>query len=539
MTETAAKRDNRSAAYLRLSAEDRDRTESISISGQRELTREYMESHGLRFVKEYVDDGWSGTDFNRPAFQELITDCKAGVINCIVVKDLSRLGRNYIETGRYLERIFPLMGIRVIAITDHYDSFQSSRDEDDLIIPVKNLINDSYCRDISAKVRSQQDLKRRNGEFIGSFAGFGYIKDPENKNHLIVDEPAANTVRLIFQLKISGKNPQAIADYLNEIGAETPYQRKLSLGFNYHNVFCSDTTGRWISPMVQAVLQNELYTGTVVQGKNRKVNYKVKKLLEVDKDDWIRVEGMHEPIISRETFDQVQSLLAMNTCTPPGRETVHLLSGFVRCGDCGANMVRKKMRQYCNYRCSAYIRSHGCTSHNIPEWMLVSAVTEAVRQRIAVLLEVEELLKNAKRLPGKQHTAATLDTQIQTLLDEITRIRNRRTRLYQDQAEGLVDREEYMELDAQFAERQKAAEDTIEALQKKRERLMNERTDLAPWLESIKKNGNIQELSREMLVCLVDHIDVFQEHRVEVHFRYEEETDELLAMARGGEERIK
>ena len=207
MAELLKSRKNLIAAYLRLSREDGDKAESNSITNQRDLICDYLEAHGMKAVKEYVDDGYSGTDFNRPAFQNLMEDCKAGRINCIVVKDLSRLGRNYIETGRYLERIFPLLGIRFIAVTDHYDSFQSDSGSDDIIIPFKNLINDTYCRDISVKIRSQLDLKRRNGAFIGSFAGYGYVKDPEDRNHLIIDEPAANIVRLIFHLKIGGHEP--------------------------------------------------------------------------------------------------------------------------------------------------------------------------------------------------------------------------------------------------------------------------------------------------------------------------------------------
>lgn len=538
MAETPAKRTEPAASYLRLSVDDGDGTESNSISGQRGLIREYMESHGLRLTKEYVDDGWSGTNFNRPAFQELLKDCEAGKIPCIVVKDLSRLGRNYIETGRYLEHIFPRMGIRFIAINDNYDSFTSDSSEDNLLVPFKNLINDSYSRDISQKTRAQKDVKRRNGEFIGPFAGFGYVKDPENKGHLIVDESAAQTVRLIFSLKLGGRNEAAIAQYLNEIGAETPYQRKLSLGIDYKNTFRPKGEPRWTGPLVKAVLENEVYTGTVVQGKWRKVSYKVNKYEPVDRDDWIRVEGMHEPIISRETFDRVQTLLAVDTRTSPGRDTLYLLAGFVRCGDCGANMCRKlgkvSGKMYCYYRCARFIRDHGCASHNISEKKLLSAVTEAVKVRLALLLQADEILKNAESLPLKRHTVETVDIRIQALLDEATRFRNLRTRLYQDQANGVVDREEYVQMDARFAQKQKAAEDAIEELRKKRESLMSEKTDMAPWLESIRKYGQVQELSREMLVALVDHIDVFEGHRVEVHFRYEEETEELLAMVEEG-----
>lgn len=532
MAELLKSRKNLIAAYLRLSREDGDKAESNSITNQRDLICDYLEAHGMKAVKEYVDDGYSGTDFNRPAFQNLMEDCKAGRINCIVVKDLSRLGRNYIETGRYLERIFPLLGIRFIAVTDHYDSFQSDSGSDDIIIPFKNLINDTYCRDISVKIRSQLDLKRRNGAFIGSFAGYGYVKDPEDRNHLIIDEPAANIVRLIFHLKIGGMNQQGIADYLNSIAAETPFERKRNLGMRYNSGFHTTSKAEWSATLVRRILENELYIGTVVQGKYRKVNYKVKKNICIEKDDWIRVEGMHDPIITKEVFERVQFLMKRDTRTAPKQNTVYLLSGFVKCGDCGENMIRKPGnahgKQYYYYRCSEFVHHHNCSSHNISEEKLCKAVTAAIRSYVGMLLQREDLLRNVDQLPRKRHAVTVIDTQIKTLLDEVARYRNLRTHLYQDHVEGMLSDEEFADMDQRFSEKLKTAEDGIEALQQKQSDLMSEKTSLKPWLESIKKYRNIQKLTREVLVMLVERVDVFEGHRIEVHFRYEDEIRDIL-----------
>ena len=285
------------ADYLRLSREDGDKLESDSIRNQRSLINDFVKQHKeIQLVEEYIDDGYSGTNFDRPAFQRMLEDVKRKKINCIIVKDLSRLGRNYIETGRYLEKIFPFMGVRFIAITDHYDSATGSDDADQIIVPFKNLINDAYCRDISIKIRSQLDVKRKNGQFIGNFAAYGYLKDPEDKNHLIVDEYAADIVRLIFNLKIDGYSSQRIAAQLNKMGVLPPLEYKRSRGMNYNSGFRSGSDPKWAVTSINRILQNELYIGTMVQGKNRKINYKVKKSSPIARENWIRVEELYEYI---------------------------------------------------------------------------------------------------------------------------------------------------------------------------------------------------------------------------------------------------
>lgn len=335
-------------------------------------------------------------------------------------------------------------------------------------------------------------------------------------------------------MKLDGMNHQAIADYLNSIAAETPFERKRNLGYKYNSGFCTTGEPHWDASLVRHILENELYTGTIVQGKQKKVSYKVKECKAVEKDDWIRVEGMHDPIISKEIFDYVQILLSRDTRTAPGRNRLYVLSGFVRCGDCGENMIRRPAKvngkQYYYYRCSEFVRTHGCSSHNISEEKLCSAVTKAIRTEVESLLLVEDLLKNAAQLPEKRHAVVAVETQIRSLLDETERLQNLKMHLYQDQVEGLIRRNEYEEINERYSSKLKALEDAIEGLQKRRERLMDEKTRLMPWLESIKKYRNIKELNREVLACMVDRIDVFEGHAIEVHFHYEEDIERLLVM---------
>ena len=258
------------AVYLRLSREDGDVAEggrafSNSISNQKELVMDYLESRAdIQVYSVYTDDGWSGVDFERPEFQRMLDDIREGLVDCVVVKDLSRFGRNYIESGRYIEKIFPMLGVRFIAVNDGYDSLDGQYGND-MVIPFKNLINDAYCRDISVKIRSHMEVKRKNGEYIGAFAAYGYLKDPEDKNHLVVDGYAADVVRDIFAMKLAGCSLKAIADRLNRDGILSPLQYKKSIGIRLESSFQKDMEPKWSYNAVLRILKNEVYVGTVVQ----------------------------------------------------------------------------------------------------------------------------------------------------------------------------------------------------------------------------------------------------------------------------------
>ena len=253
--------------YVRLSHEDGDKEESNSVTGQKDLIRDYLSRYPeLRECGMKVDDGYTGSNFDRPAFQEMMAEVKAGKVNCIVVKDLSRFGRDHLGVGEYIERIFPFMGVRFIAINDNYDSLHSNVESDELIIPFKNLINEAYCRDTSIKIRSQLEIKRQRGDFIGSFAVFGYRKDPENRHHLLVDDYAADVGRDIFKWKLEGISAGDIADRLTASGIPTPMDYKRSLGMRYSTSFRVKEESVWDAGMVLRILKNPVYTGVLEQG---------------------------------------------------------------------------------------------------------------------------------------------------------------------------------------------------------------------------------------------------------------------------------
>ena len=285
----------RTALYLRLSREDGDKTESDSIANQRTLLEAYTADHPeLCIVDEFVDDGYSGSNFERPAFQNLFRELEQGTINCILVKDLSRFGRNYIEVGRYLERIFPVMRVRLIAVTDNYDSQSAWKTSDSIMVPMRNLLNDAYCRDISVKIKSQLAVKRKRGDFVGSFATYGYQKDPSNHTKLIVDELAAETVQDIFLWKISGMNNQRIADRLNAKKVPSPAARKLQSGTKLSLHFRKSDEPPWSAKAVDRILHNEVYIGKLVQGKTRRLDYRSKKKIKNHKDAILALKKVHD-----------------------------------------------------------------------------------------------------------------------------------------------------------------------------------------------------------------------------------------------------
>lgn len=528
--------ENRTGEYLRLSREDGDKLESDSIKNQRELIKEYLAQHqGLNLVDEYVDDGYSGTSYDRHSFKRLIEDVKSGKINCIIVKDLSRLGRNYIETGRYLEKIFPMMGVRFISVLDHYDSASLNNEADQIIVPFKNFINDAYCRDISTKIRSQLDVKRRTGKFIGSFACYGYMKDPKDVNHLLVDPYAADIVRLVFRLKLSGCNSQRIAEELNNMGVLPPAEYKRSQGFNYDCGYRTGNNPKWEVVSINRILSNEMYTGTMVQGINRKINYKIKQSRAVPKDQWVRVEKTHEAIVDKDVFDEVQRLLAFDTRTAPDKKEVYPFSGLVVCGDCGQNMVRRRVTKngkgYTYFHCSTYKNGNECSAHLINAQRLEQVVLEAIHVQIDLLVQAEEILKQIDRIPEEQTFIKTLNSQIAELDEAIARYRGLKVQAYTDKLDEIITESEYKDINKKFSEKLDFVTAQKKELLETKHRLLKNKIHLKPWVEEFKSYQNIQTLDRSVVVTLIDSITVYSKENIAVCFQHQDEILEMMALA--------
>lgn len=529
--------------YLRLSKEDGDKTESDSISNQRDLITNFVKSMPeIRLCSERIDDGFSGVDFNRPAFNLMMEDVKAGRINCIIVKDLSRFGRNYIEAGRYIERIFPFLGVRFIAINDGYDSAKERTQSDDIIIPFKNLVNDAYCRDISVKIRSQLDVKRKKGEFIGSFAVYGYLKSEENKNQLVIDPYAAKIVQDIFAWKLDGLSQQGIADRLNEISEPSPMEYKRLLGLNFATSFQVNLKAKWTAVAIGRILKNPIYAGHLVQGKESTPNYKIKQRFMKPEDKWIRVENTHEPIILQEVFDTVNRVLAQDTRIAPDEETVYPFSGLIFCADCKSGMVRKTVpaggKKYAYYYCSKNKAGGGCTTHCISEKALEKAVLQALQNHIASILDIERILRYIDTLPMKQEEVRKTDTQLLMKQEEIEKYKTLKVSIYEDLKSGVIDADEYREFKGIYGKKCEEAEQAAGRLQQDMALILAGKGANSLWIETFKKNRNITELSRKVIVSLIEWINIYSGSRVEIRFRYQYEYERALLFTGNAKELV-
>ena len=513
--------------YLRLSRDDGDKEESGSITGQRELLRDYISQHPeLREYAIRIDDGFSGSTFERPGFQKMIEDVKAGRTDCIVVKDLSRFGRNYLDAGEYIEKIFPFLGVRFIAVNDNYDSLGEKKSSDDLIIPFKNLINEAYCRDISMKIRSQLEIKRKNGQFLGSFAAFGYLKDEQDKNKLVVDQYAADIVRDIFKWKLEGISPQDIAGALNKLGVLSPMEYKRSLGMKYTTSFKTSAKAAWSAGTVIRILKNPIYTGVLIQGKETTPSYKVHKRIAKDKSEWTVIEDSHEAIISGIDFDSVQKVLKCDTRRSPDDKAVGLFSGMLFCGDCGASMVRKTVpageKKYVYYVCSAHKQDKSCSPHRMRDTALEEIVLDSLRQHIREVVNMSELLNITDTAPLRTAQAQKIQRQLDKKREEYEKLQKLLMSLYENLTDGVIDREEYARLKASFTARADEAERQMDALRESLNDIQSHGTENV-WMNEFIKRQELVSLDRAVVVALIDKILIHSNDVVEIIYRWQDE----------------
>ena len=530
------------AMYLRLSKDDNDiadvndirnvigkdgkvKSESNSIGNQRELIKSFVrEQSDMELYDIYVDDGFSGSNFNRPEFKRMIADIEAGRVNCVIVKDLSRFGRDYIESGRYIQKIFPSLGVRFIALTDHFDSLSADSGESSIVLPVKNFINDSYCRDISTKVKSGLEVKRKNGECISPFAVYGYFKDEKDKNHLVVDRYAAENIRAIFKWKIEGLAISAIADKLNSLGILSPKEYKKSLGMKYNGGFSGAGTALWRGVAVKRILMNEVYLGHLIQGKTQKVNCKVKKNVERPREEWVRVENTHEAIISADDFEIVQNLLRSDGRVSPDMKSVGLFACLLFCGDCKEQMIRRvnryRDRTKVYYICSTKNRGEGCSRHSIEEDRLIGIVSDTVKKYVNAFLEQKRLFDMAKDRETNFEVIARYDKEIGRLKEEQDKYYRLCSGLYDDLRNGVITKEEFERLYANF----KQKETELGKSQEKQEVLIKELFKKgvlsAGRLKTFQDSAELKELDRHTLSSLVKRIYVYENMRIKIEFYF-------------------
>ena len=521
------------ALYVRISKDDGDKAESDSIINQRALIQDYLKSMPeIHLCSERVDDGFSGVDFLRPDFEAMMEDIRAGKVNCVIVKDLSRFGRNYIEVGKYLENIFPFLGVRFISVNDQFDSANKRTDAEELILPFKNLINDAYSRDLSVKIRSQLLVKRKNGDYIGNFVVYGYTKSPENKNRLIVDEYASEVVRDIFRWKLEGLSGQAIANRLNAKGELSPMEYKRYCGLNFSTSFKVNTKAKWSPLAVNRILSNPIYTGVLEQGKVTTPNHKLKNRISKSQEDWNVVSDAHEPIICKLVFDLIADLLASDTRAASKEKAVYIFSGKLFCADCGNSMVRKLVpsgsKKYAYYVCSTKKSGKGCTMHNTSEAELTDIVFSLVNKHISNVLDIEELLKYVSTLSHVEKETKKLYAGLAIREEEIKRYENLKLSVHEDFKDEILEKHEFVELNTLYTVKLNDARQAATQLKIDIDIIANGETENQKWIDEFKAYRNITELSRNVIVSLIKKISIHENGTVDVGFMYADKFQTTL-----------
>lgn len=529
-------------AYVRLSVLDGHQCDSDSIENQEALVRAYVESDpSLSLFSVYSDNGETGVDFERDDFERLLDDIRAGKVDCVIVKDLSRFGRNYIEAGEYLEKIFPFMGVRFIAVNDGYDSIDPAA-SDSLSMHLKNLVNDVYARDISQKICPVLQEKQERGEFIGNWAAYGYLKSAEDKHRLVVDEETAPVVRDIFQWRLIGMDYQEIAKRLTELGIPSPSRYRFEKGMVKSKRFAASV---WTGQVIKNMVRSEVYLGHVVQGKTRKALWKGQKRTTQPREKWTVVKNTHEAIIDRQTFDEVQRMAEQDKQTFDDRQgafpeiinSENILKGLVYCGDCGRKLVRQRRvheskvkNPGIHVRYFFYCHTHAedssrCVGIRVPEDTLLETVSQVIRSHFATALDMERLIKSAGRkalaLSKKQEILHRI-MQAEEQLDRIARLRET---LYDDYLDHLMDEHDYLYARNRYIEQEEEQRALLEELESQNAAVMEPGTGEPAWLRALLSIHETSELTRGMVLELIDRIIVYSSSNIAVRLRFEDEYE--------------
>jgi len=523
-------RTYRAALYIRLSREDGDKTESDSVVNQKRLLTHFVDSQpDIESYECYVDDGYSGANFNRPDFLRMMTDVYAGEIDCVIVKDSSRFGRNASESGRYIGEVFPRLRVRYIAVNDAIDSGRSQGVAIDFLNnSMRGMINEYYVAANSESIRSTLDMERRRGDFIGAFAKYGYKKDPADHHKLLIDEDAAKVVRIIYEKYLGGAGIRSIVRYLNDSGIPNPSTYKRLSGSNYRAQSINECT-LWSDKTVRRILQDDMYTGNMVQGKYRKVSYKDKAIIALPQEEWIRVRDTHEAIIDKEDFDRVQRMLNGHAKMSPVSGEISLFSGLLRCADCGHALIKKVNHNpdkiYVYYRCSTYCKcKSACSAHSIRYEKLYDTVLAAIQKMINIAVDADEVIR-VMRNKHKNEDNADLQTQIESQERELQRVKQLLADIYPDYKCGILNADQYLMNKEKYERQQQLLQERIDNL-----KASAGEHDAPPqtnaFVEHFRQYGNIDDLTRPLLTELIDHIEVKGKNEIEIVFRFQDAFEE-------------
>lgn len=541
------------AVYIRLSKDDGN-DESTSVTNQRKIIKDYITEYfcdeDYEVVDFYIDDGETGTDTNRPSFQQMKHDIEHGKVNCVVIKSLARAFRNSADQGKFLEEFCPKHNVRFINSGDPFiDTFNSKRVG--MHAKVYGIFNEEYAAQISDEIRRTFHMKRKNGEFIGAFAPYGYEKNPENKNHLIIDEEAAKVVRDIFTRFVIGdgsteilvdedgneyeqlKGPiscEGIKAKLNDLGIPNPAAYKRQKGLNYNNPHCKNNDGLWMGTGVTKVLTNEMYIGNMIQGKQKVISYKVHDKIQTPEEEWYRVENTHEPIVSKELFAMAQEMKKRDTRCAPKAHHEYLFSGFLKCANCKKAMTRRASKGIVYYNCTTYKRKSKdkCTIHTMRLDILTKAVLAGVQTQIALIGNLTEIIDEINKAPIVENKSVRLETLLKLRIQDLEKTENIVTNLYVDWKNGDINREQYRKMKEQFESQVEQLKETITHIQDEVEVMGKGIKSDNPYLKHFLKYKNIGSLTQEILTQLIDTIYIHEGGDLTIKFRFEDQYKRIV-----------
>lgn len=521
--------------YIRLSREDGNVVSESVVNQDKILNDEipgFFEDGLYEVVDTYIDDGTSGTtDIERGDFQRMVQDMKSGRINCIVVKNLSRAFRNSANQGHFLEEFIPLYNTRFISLYQpRIDTFLDPEIVHSLEVSITGFMNEQYAYKTSADVRRTFKHKRENGEFIGAFAPYGYTKDPEDKNALLVDEDAAQVVRDMFSWFLSGTSKAGIAKRLNELGIPNPTAYKRSKGFRYENPHAKENDGLWNPTTVTRMLQNPLYIGTMQQGKQKVISYKVHRRATVPENEWFVVENAIPSVIALETFQAAQELHKKDTRTAPGKREVYPFAGLVRCADCGKGMGRHSAKGHVYYSCRTYTQKskEKCTKHSIRLDVLEQAVLVAIQKQVELVASLADMVQEINDAPVVHTESARLNALLKQRQKELDKVSDLLDGLYMDWKGGDITRDQYRRMKVKFEEQADQLQQTVEHIKGECDTYALGVTTEDPYLTTFLKYRNIQSLSRGILVELVNAVHVHEGGELEIEFNHADQFRRIV-----------
>lgn len=520
-------RTYRAALYIRLSRDDGDKAESDSVVNQKDLLTSFADSQpDIETYDCYIDDGWSGANFNRPDFLRMMADVYSEKVDCIIVKDSSRFGRNASESGRYIGEIFPRLRVRYIAVNDAIDSGRSRGVAIDFLNnSMRGMINEYYVAANSENICATLNMERRRGDFIGSFAKYGYKKDPADRHKLIIDEEAAQIVRLIYRMFLNGSGIRTIVRHLNDNGIPNPSTYKRRLEPNYR---ISGST-LWSDKTVRRTLHDEMYIGNMVQGKFKKVSYKDKAIIAQPEAEWIKVRNTHEAIISKEDYEHAQRLLEQRAKASAVSGEIGLFSGLLKCADCGHALIKKTNKNtnktYVYYRCSTHCKCKtACSSHTVSYDKLYHTVLCCIQRMVEIAVDADEVIKKLRR-----HRSAAADDdrriQLQKQENELEKVTNLLADLYPDFKSGILNVDQYRINKQKYEKIRASLTQSIEELRESiHDSKLPDKTNA--FVEHFKRHGNIDRLTRPLLTELIEQIVVDENGDLDVTFRFRDAFEE-------------